>query len=44
MIHLRPCAICGINTGKFVCRNCGANVCEDHYDPATGLCDRCRIR
>ncbi len=43
MIQLKPCDICGMGIGKFVCRHCGANVCGDHYDRDSGLCDRCGL-
>ncbi len=42
MRELRACNICGLRPGKFVCKHCGANVCEDCFDPKSGLCKRCR--
>ncbi|MCD6590788.1 MAG: orotate phosphoribosyltransferase [Candidatus Aenigmarchaeota archaeon] len=39
------CAICGKPTKHpHSCRFCGAIVCEEHYDPSTGLCVLCRSK
>ena len=35
------CQICEVREAQFTCDNCGAVVCEDHYDEDTGLCADC---
>lgn len=35
------CQICEVKEGRFTCDNCGAVVCEDHYDDDVGLCLDC---
>ncbi|WP_313691340.1 hypothetical protein [Halorarum halobium] len=35
------CQICEAKEGRFTCDNCGAFVCEDHYDRTEGLCADC---
>lgn len=36
------CDVCGLKEAKYKCRECGREVCEDDYDPETGLCSICR--
>jgi uncharacterized paraquat-inducible protein A len=39
------CSICGKATkSPHSCLSCGAIVCVDHYDFASGFCPRCRQR
>ncbi len=35
------CEICGEKEATHTCRLCGRRVCDEHYDPATGLCTIC---
>ena len=41
---VKPCSFCGNKIAKYTCVNCGASVCEDHYDFKTGLCTNCPIK
>ena len=36
------CQICQKKEATNVCMNCGARVCDDHFDKTTGLCTKCR--
>lgn len=39
------CSICGkVTKTPHSCLSCGAIVCADHYDFASGFCPRCRHR
>ena len=40
--YLVKCQVCGKKIASNTCRKCGRNVCEDHYDPSTGLCTSCK--
>lgn len=40
--YLVRCQVCNRKIAKNVCKKCGRNVCEDHYDPLTGICTACR--
>ena len=35
------CEICGKKTAKYVCQECGALVCEDHFNIYLAVCERC---
>lgn len=35
------CQICEAREARFTCDNCGAVVCEDHYDDDVGFCLNC---
>lgn len=35
------CQTCGNAQAQFSCDRCGAVVCEQHYDAATGFCTEC---
>jgi len=41
MERVMRCAICEKKLGRFTCMKCGANVCEDCFDPAKGICKGC---
>ena len=41
LIVLETCSICGVKPAKYKCKRCGRHVCEDDYDPETGLCSVC---
>ncbi|MCX6776391.1 MAG: orotate phosphoribosyltransferase [Candidatus Micrarchaeota archaeon] len=36
------CSVCGKELASFTCRLCGAAVGLSCYDPASGVCIRCR--
>ncbi|WP_251342393.1 hypothetical protein [Haloplanus halophilus] len=38
------CQVCEAATASHTCDGCGASVCADHYDRATGLCSTCAAR
>ncbi|MBL7100940.1 MAG: hypothetical protein ISS23_03240 [Nanoarchaeota archaeon] len=40
--YLVKCQICSKKIANNVCKKCGNNVCEDHYDTLTGLCSACK--
>lgn len=35
------CMVCEAAEARYSCESCGAVVCVEHYDQATGLCVRC---
>jgi len=35
------CSVCGSGQAQFTCDRCGAVVCQEHYDAATGFCAEC---
>ncbi|WP_248895256.1 hypothetical protein [Haloplanus halobius] len=35
------CQVCENAVARHTCDNCGALVCTEHYDRATGLCSHC---
>lgn len=35
------CQICEVREARFTCDNCGAVVCEEHYDRENGFCADC---
>lgn len=35
------CQVCESTTATHACRQCGTNVCADHYDRTHGVCSRC---
>lgn len=37
------CQICGKKLAKYACAVCGAQVCEDCFDKASGKCLNCKI-
>lgn len=39
-----PCHICGQDIGRFICRVCGANVCEDCFNKEKRICARCEFQ
>jgi len=38
------CEICGRRPAKFVCKDCGRVVCEEHFDPILWVCTDCKQR
>ncbi len=36
------CSICWEKPARYECKICHRKVCEDHYDPETGLCSLCK--
>jgi hypothetical protein len=35
------CQVCESAEARYTCDQCGAAVCETHYDARYGLCTRC---
>jgi hypothetical protein len=35
------CQVCESAPGRHTCPQCGALVCDDHFDRASGLCVQC---
>ncbi len=35
------CDLCAEGHAEFSCDRCGRLVCDEHYDPETGFCERC---
>lgn len=44
MRRLMACDLCGKKVAAHTCQNCGASVCEDHYNPRLGMCTNCPSR
>ncbi|MBU4501939.1 MAG: hypothetical protein KKA79_05050 [Nanoarchaeota archaeon] len=40
--YIVKCQICNKKIANNKCKKCGRNVCEDHYDPSTGVCSVCK--
>jgi len=43
-VSLRTCEICGKRPARFVCQECGRQVCEVCFDPKRWLCIDCSRR
>lgn len=35
------CDVCAEGHAEFACERCGRLVCDEHYDPEMGFCERC---
>ena len=35
------CAVCSLKEGKNICKKCGKEVCDVHYDSNLGVCVNC---
>lgn len=35
------CEICNLKIAKYICKLCGKNVCEDHYNKDKKVCTDC---
>jgi len=38
------CQVCESEMARHTCDQCGAAVCDDHYDRSTALCASCASR
>ncbi len=41
MSNIRTCKICGIRDAKYICRECGGDICEYDFDTFNWLCIEC---
>jgi len=42
--QIRTCKICGNRSAKYICQECGREVCEDCLEPHTWVCTECYKR
>jgi hypothetical protein len=35
------CSVCETRTARYSCDNCGALVCQEHYQESRGVCVQC---
>ncbi len=43
-MQVRPCNICGKRAARYVCQECGHEVCEMCLEPQTWVCSDCYSR
>jgi len=41
MSRIRLCRICELRDAKYICRECGREICEYDFDPINWLCTEC---
>lgn len=41
MSNIRICRICNLRDAKYICRECGREVCEYDFDTLNWLCTEC---
>ena len=41
MSNIRTCKICNLRDAKYICRECGGDICEYDFDTFNWLCIEC---
>jgi len=43
-MQVKTCEICGKRAARYICQNCGQEVCQFCFEPSTWFCSNCYSR